>query len=91
MSAATSSWEALFDLALQALDHVFPPRSPAGEPDWTFGGGTALMLQIGHRISHDVDIFVQRARLKSFTPAVNPAVARISPRYQWPAWPLREV
>jgi predicted nucleotidyltransferase component of viral defense system len=26
--------------------------------DWTFGGGTALMLQIDHRLSHDVDIFL---------------------------------
>lgn len=25
---------------------------------WTCGGGTAMMLQIDHRISHDVDIFL---------------------------------
>ena len=25
---------------------------------WTFGGGTALMLQIDHRESFDVDIFL---------------------------------
>ena len=25
---------------------------------WTFGGGTAMMLQIDHRESHDVDIFL---------------------------------
>lgn len=25
---------------------------------WTFGGGTAMMLQIDHRISQDVDIFL---------------------------------
>lgn len=25
---------------------------------WTFGGGTAMMLQIDHRISHDIDIFL---------------------------------
>jgi Nucleotidyl transferase AbiEii toxin, Type IV TA system len=24
---------------------------------WTLGGGTAMMLQIGHRESHDIDIF----------------------------------
>jgi hypothetical protein len=28
------------------------------EDDWTFVGGTAMMLQIGHRESHDVDIFL---------------------------------
>jgi hypothetical protein len=26
--------------------------------NWTFGGGTAMMLQIDHRESHDVDIFL---------------------------------
>jgi hypothetical protein len=25
---------------------------------WTFGGGTALMLQLDHRESHDIDIFL---------------------------------
>ena len=25
---------------------------------WTFGGGTAMMLQINHRESHDIDIFL---------------------------------
>jgi hypothetical protein len=29
---------------------------------WTFGGGTAMMLQIGHRESHDVDIFLDDAQ-----------------------------
>jgi hypothetical protein len=26
--------------------------------DWTFGGGTVLMLRHKHRISRDVEIFV---------------------------------
>jgi hypothetical protein len=30
---------------------------------WTLGGGTAMMLQIGHRESHDVDIFLADAQL----------------------------
>jgi Nucleotidyl transferase AbiEii toxin, Type IV TA system len=33
---------------------------------WTFGGGTAMMLQIGHRESHDVDIFLQDPQLLPF-------------------------
>jgi hypothetical protein len=28
---------------------------------WTFGGGSAMMVQIGHRESHDVDIFLPDA------------------------------
>jgi predicted nucleotidyltransferase component of viral defense system len=27
-------------------------------PEWSFGGGTALMLQYQHRNSHDIDIFL---------------------------------
>jgi hypothetical protein len=33
---------------------------------WTLGGGTALMLQIGHRESHDIDIFLPDPQLLSF-------------------------
>jgi hypothetical protein len=33
---------------------------------WTFGGGTAMMLQIGHRESHDVDIFLPDRQLLPF-------------------------
>jgi len=33
---------------------------------WTFGGGTAMMLQIGHRESHDVDIFLSDPQLLPF-------------------------
>ncbi|HEY5067563.1 MAG TPA: nucleotidyl transferase AbiEii/AbiGii toxin family protein [Xanthobacteraceae bacterium] len=31
--------------------------------NWTFGGGTAIMLQIDHRESHDVDIFLPDPQL----------------------------
>jgi Nucleotidyl transferase AbiEii toxin, Type IV TA system len=34
--------------------------------DWTFGGGTAMMLQINHRESHDVDIFLSDAQQLPF-------------------------
>jgi hypothetical protein len=33
---------------------------------WTLGGGTAMMLQIDHRESHDVDIFLSDPQLLSF-------------------------
>lgn len=84
MNDAASSWEALFDAAMPALDHVFRKEPQDNKPDWTFGGGTALMLQINHRVSHDIDIFLQHSSLKAFTPNQNPAAARISQRYQWP-------
>jgi hypothetical protein len=31
--------------------------------NWTLGGGTAMMLQIGHRESDDVDIFLSDPQL----------------------------
>lgn len=37
--------------------------------DWTFGGGTALMLQIDHRESHDVDLFIRDPQV---LPYLNP-------------------
>ena len=33
---------------------------------WTFGGGTAMVLQIGHRESHDVNIFLHDPQLLPF-------------------------
>jgi hypothetical protein len=33
---------------------------------WTVGGGTALMLQIDHRESHDIDIFLHDPQLLAF-------------------------
>ncbi|MBK3661718.1 nucleotidyl transferase AbiEii/AbiGii toxin family protein [Bradyrhizobium diazoefficiens] len=33
---------------------------------WTVGGGTAMMLQIDHRISHDVDIFLPDPQVLHF-------------------------
>jgi len=33
---------------------------------WTFGGGTAMMLQIDHRESHDVDFFLRDPQLLPF-------------------------
>jgi Nucleotidyl transferase AbiEii toxin, Type IV TA system len=33
---------------------------------WTFGGGTAMLLQIDHRESHDVDFFLPDAQLLGF-------------------------
>jgi hypothetical protein len=33
---------------------------------WTFGGGTAMMIQVQHRESHDVDIFLPDPQLLSF-------------------------
>ncbi|MFG3756635.1 nucleotidyl transferase AbiEii/AbiGii toxin family protein, partial [Klebsiella pneumoniae] len=33
---------------------------------WSLGGGTAMMLQLDHRDSQDIDIFLPDAQLLSF-------------------------
>jgi hypothetical protein len=47
--------------------------------NWSFGGGTALMLQIKHRESHDIDLFIDDAQylpyLNPETQGYNPALA----------------
>lgn len=62
-----SEWPALFDIAVQILRHA---EAQIGfTPSWSFGGGTALMLQIDHRESHDIDLFLDDPQL---LPYLNP-------------------
>ncbi|WP_245464080.1 nucleotidyl transferase AbiEii/AbiGii toxin family protein [Rhizobium sp. NXC24] len=64
---AESKWADLFDQATSIIDQA--NREFNLIDSWTFGGGTALMLQIDHRESFDVDIFVQDPQL---LPYLNP-------------------
>jgi Nucleotidyl transferase AbiEii toxin, Type IV TA system len=62
-----SRWADLFDQAVSIINQAnsqFPLIDR-----WTFGGGTALMLQIAHRESFDVDIFLEDPQL---LPYLNP-------------------
>jgi hypothetical protein len=59
-----SEWPILFDVAAQILGHA---EATIGYPPiWSFGGGTALMLQIDHRESHDIDLFLDDPQLLPF-------------------------
>ncbi len=60
-----SEWERLFVVACDLLDQVHEHAGdyPFG---WSFGGGTAMMIQIGHRESHDVDIFIDDGQILGF-------------------------
>ena len=51
----TGVWTELFPQALKLMAHL---ESQTRNPLWTFGGGTVLMLRIGHRQSKDIDLFV---------------------------------
>jgi Nucleotidyl transferase AbiEii toxin, Type IV TA system len=63
-SANQSDWARLFRIA-NALIRQVNSRELIID-FWTFGGGTALMLQIDHRESHDVDIFLRDPQLLPF-------------------------
>jgi len=62
-----SQWPVLFDLAIDILKHF--NEANGFLPQWSFGGGTALMLQIDHRESHDIDLFLNDPQ---YLPFLNP-------------------
>jgi hypothetical protein len=59
-----SDWARLFRIASALIRQVNSERSIIDH--WTFGGGTAMMLQINHRESRDVDIFLSDPQLLPF-------------------------
>lgn len=75
-----SRWEDLLQKALVALDSL-----EGGAGPWTFGGGTALAQILGHRISYDVDIFLDSSTdLKNLAPNINPVTKSLCDSWQWP-------
>ena len=64
-----SQWPVLFDLAMEIFGHL--EKTVGFAPSWSFGGGTALMLQIDHRESHDIDIFLDDPQILPF---LNPQI-----------------
>jgi len=63
-------WESLFRRAMRVLDAAIKAGVPAD--DWSFGGGTVLMLKHQHRFSKDIDIFVSDPQyVTSFSPRLN--------------------
>lgn len=67
MSAGGSDWARLFRIACSLIRQVNSEQVIINS--WSFGGGTAMMLQVGHRESHDVDIFLPDAQ---FLPFLDP-------------------
>jgi hypothetical protein len=51
-----SNWHQLLDRVLQGLDEL--EREGQAVPDWVLGGGTALMILADHRLSRDIDAFI---------------------------------
>ncbi len=79
-----TAWRTLLELALPALDEVDP------DLEWTLGGGTGLALKINHRISYDIDIFLEDAgHLRALSPNRNSASRAITDRWQEPGHYLK--
>lgn len=51
-----SNWRQLLDRMLRGLDELGRRGQPV--PDWILGGGTALMIFTDHRLSKDIDVFI---------------------------------
>lgn len=66
--------------ALLSLDSV-----EGGLGSWTFGGGTALAQILKHRISYDVDIFLDSSTvMKNLAPNMNPVTKGLCDTWEWP-------
>jgi hypothetical protein len=59
-----SEWARLFREACSLIRQVNSEQAIIDH--WTFGGGTAMMLQIDHRESRDVDIFLDNPQVLGF-------------------------
>jgi hypothetical protein len=57
-------WTRLFQIACSLIRQVNSKQAIIDH--WTLGGGTAIMLQIDHRESHDIDIFLPDPQLLAF-------------------------
>lgn len=67
MTPSPSRWEDLLKEAFRIIDAV--NRDGDILDGWTFGGGTAMMLQVDHRESHDVDLFLNDPQLLPYVEA----------------------
>lgn len=73
-------WEILFQRALEIIDFSLAPNIT--EPQWSFGGGTVLMIRHGHRYSKDIDIFVPDPQYLAYiTPKLSDRVAAMTTDY----------
>lgn len=65
-------WAQLFPRALRLMTHL---ESQTSHLLWSIGGGTVLMLRLGHRLSKDIDLFVPDPQYLDF---VNPRLSAVA-------------
>jgi hypothetical protein len=80
VDAGLNNWEVLFRRALIVIDSV--SRAGVTLDQWSFGGGTVLMRRHAHRLSKDVDIFIDDPQyLPLLTPRLNDAAESLTGDY----------
>ena len=73
-------WLALFQTAIEVLDDLAVKN---GSFTFSIGGGTMLMRRYRHRVSRDLDIFVDDLRLlRRLSPRANDLTADLFPDYE---------
>ena len=73
-------WEILFQRALLLMDDARAQGLPVDT--WTFGGGTVLMRSHRHRLSKDVDIFINDPQFIGYlTPRLNQVAESLTTNY----------
>src|ERR1700676_5329081 len=72
------AWEIHFQRALILIDDARAKGIPVD--DWTFGGGTVLMRR--HRLSKDVDIFINDPQFIGYlSPRLSPTAESLTTDY----------
>lgn len=73
-------WEGLFECALVLIDDARKQGLPVDE--WTFGGGTVLMRRHRHRLSKDIDIFIDNPEFLGYlTPRLSDVAESLTTDY----------
>lgn len=57
-------WQKLLHRTIEGLVRLDAAGQPI--PQWVLGGGTALMIRAGHRLSKDIDAFIEDPQYLSF-------------------------
>jgi hypothetical protein len=79
-ACCVNTWEVLFQRALVLIEDARSTGLPVD--DWTFGGGTVLMRRYQHRLSKDVDIFINDPQFIGYlTPRLSPIAESLTTDY----------
>jgi len=74
------TWEVLFQRALLLIDDARRLGIPVDT--WTFGGGTVLMRRHHHRLSKDIDIFIDDPQFLGYvSPRLSPTAESLTSDY----------